>query len=69
MTMLVTGDSSYLIRHVYGIYPGSCSDAQLLEESGLRELILKLSPYFCIGDAGFILRQWLLTPFRGFNLI
>lgn len=53
----------------YSIRPGSCSDKNLWKMSslGLRIATIVPHPFFLIGDAGYTLATYLMTPFDIFD--
>ncbi len=63
----VVFDADYNILDVVPKWPGSTHDARILNESGLKQLFERhFVPPGChlIGDKGYPLRRWLLTPFH-----
>ena len=69
MCSLVVCDPKYVIRKIFGLYPGSVSDHSLLAYYNIPREFKKLHPYFSIGDGGFVSRRWLVVPYRGINFI
>ncbi|XP_062849608.1 putative nuclease HARBI1 [Trichomycterus rosablanca] len=62
----VVFDAEYNILDVVPKWPGSTHDARIFTESGLNKLFeTGLVPPGCplLGDKGYPLRRWLLTPF------
>eukprot|EP00455_Lapot_gusevi_P004734 TRINITY_DN1194_c0_g5_i1.p1 TRINITY_DN1194_c0_g5~~TRINITY_DN1194_c0_g5_i1.p1 ORF type:complete len:410 (-),score=-12.33 TRINITY_DN1194_c0_g5_i1:61-1260(-) len=66
VNLLVCCDPNLKARFVYGLYPGSAQDSRLLSRSGLIPKLLKLLPFFCLGDNGFPLRPYMMIPFPGY---
>lgn len=63
----VVFDADYNILDVVPKWPGSTHDARILSESGLKQLFERhFVPPGChlIGDKGYPLHRWLLTPFH-----
>ncbi|XP_029917515.1 putative nuclease HARBI1 [Myripristis murdjan] len=62
----VVFDAEYILD-VVPKWPGSTHDARILNESGLKQLFERgFVPPGChlLGDKGYPLRRWLLTPFH-----
>jgi len=53
-----------IFTDVFVGFPGSVHDARVLSNSELKGQNVPL-PYYLIGDGGYPLRSWLLTPYRG----
>lgn len=62
-------DFRYVFTHIYGLFPGSRHDSYILKQSQLWEdaeagnLVPPGLQYCFLGDAGYPLCTWLITPF------
>jgi hypothetical protein len=79
IVLLALVDANYKFLWVQVGAPGSASDAQLWNDSSLREAIIentivlpdpeplpaddRAMPYFIIGDNAFALKEWMMKPF------
>ncbi|KAK4887354.1 hypothetical protein RN001_003625 [Aquatica leii] len=64
-----TCDSSLKIINVNARYPGSTNDAYIWNQCNVHGLMQQLHQvghtyYFLLGDSGYPLRSWFLTPFN-----
>ena len=55
-----------LIRDVVPYFPGSCHDSWVLAQSAVFEEFERgeYGPYMILGDSGYPLKNWLMTPFN-----
>lgn len=59
-------DADMLILHCVVKWPGSVHDARMLKESGLFRAFEQIPPPLngiFLGDSGYMLKHWLLTPY------
>ncbi|XP_015119516.1 putative nuclease HARBI1 [Diachasma alloeum] len=62
-------DAEFKILNVNARYPGSANDCAIWNDSNIQPLMRRLHNYrnerfYLLGDAGYPLRPWLMTPFR-----
>ena len=64
LNVLATCNADMLLTNVVAKYPGSTNDSYIWNNSNLRELfqVGRYGDAFLIGDSGFGLSQYLLTP-------
>ncbi|XP_015120747.1 putative nuclease HARBI1 [Diachasma alloeum] len=62
-------DADFKILNVNARYPGSANDCAIWNDSNIQPLMRRLHNYngerfYLLGDAGYPLRPWLMTPFK-----
>ncbi|KAI5151440.1 hypothetical protein ENBRE01_2140 [Enteropsectra breve] len=60
-------DADYIVRDLFGGYPGSCHDSYVYHHSSFKEYVDSAvqTLFFIIGDSAYPSSDKLLTPFRG----
>ncbi|KAI5150496.1 hypothetical protein ENBRE01_1532 [Enteropsectra breve] len=63
----LVADADYIIRDIFGGFPGCCHDAYIYARSPFKNYVDTVipSPYFVIGDSAYPSSDKLATPFRG----
>lgn len=63
----ITVDADFIVRDVFGGFPGCCHDAYLFRNSKLFQWINEEIPhgFFAIADAAYPASSHLLTPYKG----
>jgi hypothetical protein len=67
VVMQLVVDPDYVIRDVFGGYPGSCHDAFIYSASSFKDYVNNeiSEPYTVIGDSAYPSSDHLTTPFKG----
>lgn len=65
LNVQVTCDSSEMITSVSAQWPGSVHDSRIWKQSSVYQIMSRFKGSFCLlGDSGYGISPWLLTPFK-----